>query len=323
MNKTVIALALLALGGAALAQSSVTLYGRLNASAEQQDFNGRKLKVLQNNASRIGFKGSEDLGGGLRAGFQLEHGFNVDTGTQSQTQFWARQSEVNLSGGFGMLRLGNFTSEAYYATADYISMHNHDTGTSSDALYAYLTRNRNKIAYRTPEFVKGLTMEAAVLAGEGQGPRQWEAALNYGNGPLHVGLGYEKSSDANQFAASVLYEFGAFVVGALVQRDEDGWGPGLGTRTSYRGSFAYNFGSNELHLNVGRAGDYSRVADSDATQWTVGYNYNLSKRTKAFAFYTKLNDGAANIYGSNVFGIATTGRKTDFSSLAVGVRHNF
>lgn len=315
-NKTLIAAAVGILSalsaGNVLAQSSVTIYGRFNVSAEQQDNNGVKTSVLQNNASRLGFRGTEDLGGGLKAGFALEHGFNVDTGTPTQSAFWKRQSEVNLSGGFGMVRLGNFTSEAYYATADYISMHNHDTGTSSDALYAYLTRDINKVAYRTPELVKGLTLEAAVMAGEGGGrERQWEAAANYQLGSLHLGAGYEKSGDANQFAVSALYEFGAFIVGAMVQRDEDGWGSGLGKRTNGRVSLAYIFGPNELHLNVGKAGDYSRVNDSDAVQGTVAYNYNLSKRTKVYAFYTKVNASANTPYAG------------DFNSLAAGVRHNF
>ena len=62
--------------GAALAQSSVTVYGRLNVSAERQKDGDTTINALQNNASRIGFKGTEDLGGGLKASFLLEHGFN-------------------------------------------------------------------------------------------------------------------------------------------------------------------------------------------------------------------------------------------------------
>lgn len=315
MKRTLIVAAIATLAtGAALAQSSVTIYGRLNVTAERQELNNVTTSVLQNNASRLGFKGTEDLGGGMTAGFVLEHGFNVDTGTQSQTGFWKRQSEVNLAGGFGMVRLGNFTSEAYYATSDYIGMHNHETGTSSDALYAYLTRDVNKISYRTPEFIKGLTAEAGVMAGEGGGrARNYDVAVNYGAGPLHLGFGYEKAAgDAKQFAASALYELGSFVVGGMVQRDTDGWGAGFGNRTNFRGSVAYNFGANELHFNYGKSGKYSKVANSDASQMTVGYNYNLSKRTKVYGFYTKTDDNA-RIYG---FG-------GDFSSIAAGVRHNF
>jgi predicted porin len=314
MNRTLIVAAIATLAtSAAMAQSSVNIYGRFNVTAEAQDSNGKKTKVLQNNSSRIGFKGVEDLGGGLKAGFILEHGFNADTGLPSGA-FWGRQSEVNLSGGFGMLRLGRFTSEAYFATSDYIGMHNHETGTSSDSLYAYIGRDTNKVAYRTPEFVKGLTIEAAVSANENSSAnaRSYDVAANYQIGALHLGAGYEKFGTAKQFAATALYEAGSFVFGGMIQRDTNGWGANLGDRTNFRGSVAYMFGSNELHLNVGKSGEYSKLKGSDATQFTLGYNYNLSKRTKVYTFYTKTND-EKKVYG---FG-------GDFSSLAFGLRHNF
>ncbi|MEW6705334.1 MAG: porin [Pseudomonadota bacterium] len=291
------------------AQSNVTIYGRLNLSLERQKLNnGDSLSVLQNNASRIGFKGTEDLGDGMFAGFQLEHGFSADTGAQTQTSFWARQSEVHLgSKRAGMLRLGNFTSEAYYATADYVSMHNHDTGTSSDAFYAYIGRNGNKVAYRTPD-MGGFTAEAAVTAGEGAGERTYDLAVNGTVGPVQLGAGYEKNGDANQFAVRALYEIGAFVVGGYVQRDENAYGAGKRTTTRLAGM--YNLGSTELHLNWGHAGKYSDVAgDSSANQYTLGVNHNLSKRTKVYGFYTKVTD-KGTIYG-------------DFSSIALGLRHNF
>ena len=311
MNRTLIVAALATLAtSAAMAQSSVNIYGRFNVTVESQDSNGVKTKVLQNNSSRIGFKGTEDLGGGLKAGFILEHGFNADTGTPSGA-FWGRQSEVNLSGGFGMLRLGRYTSEAYFATSDYIGMHNHETGTSSDALYAYIGRDTNKLAYRTPEFVKGLSIEGAISLAEGAAgaTRSYDAAVNYQLGALHLGLGYEKNGNAKQAAISGLYEMGSFVVGGMVQRDTDAYGSG--NRTNFRLSGAYMMGSSEFHLNVGKAGDYSKQTQSGAKQYTLGYNYNLSKRTKVYGFYTKID--------AERF----TGYASDFSSLAVGVRHNF
>jgi predicted porin len=314
MNRSAIvaALAVLAAGSAA-AQNSATIYGRLNVSIERQKVgNADAVWVEQNNSSRIGFKGSEDLGGGLTAGFQIEHGFNPDNGGQSQTAFWARQSELFLgSSQFGVVRLGNFTSEAYYATADYVSLHNHDTGTSSDALYAYLGRNTNKVAYRAPEFVKGLSLDASVSLPEGAAgiEKSYDLAANYNAGPLQLGFGYEKNNNQNQFALRALYELGAFVFGGYVQRDEDYLA--AGKRTNIRLSGMYTLGQSEFHLNFGTAGKTGSIADSGATQATVGYNYNLSKRTKVYGFYTKLNDKGAGLYGG------------DFSSIAVGMRHNF
>ena len=140
IKMTRIALAAVAVLGAttAMAQSSVTLYGRVNTTIEHQKDGGTSKNGIFNNASRFGVRGVEDLGGGLKAGFVLESGFNSDTGTGAAPGgglTFGRQSEVNLSGGFGMVRLGNFFPESYFASADYVSMHNHDTGSSADALY--------------------------------------------------------------------------------------------------------------------------------------------------------------------------------------------
>ena len=313
-----LALAALALLGttAAMAQSSVTLYGRVNTTVEQQKVGNVKTTGLYNNSSRFGFKGTEDLGGGLKAGFQLESGFNSDTGASAAT-FFGRQSEVNLAGNFGMVRLGNFTAESYYATADYVSMHNHDTGSSGDAFYAYVMPNTNKIAYRTPS-LGGFTVDAAVALHEKPvgGKNAFDLAANYNMGPLALGAGYSKQGDVNQFAVRALYTLGDFTVGGYAQRDEDAYFVNGGKRNSFRLAAAYNLGASEFHLNAGKAGEYKNVNNSDATQFTVGYNYNVSKRTKLYGYYTRVNNSSAATYQSGKAG-------ADFSSVAAGIRHNF
>ncbi|MBO0943950.1 porin [Acidovorax temperans] len=317
-----LALAVLALLGstAAFAQSSVTLYGRVNTTVERQEVGNVKTTGLFNNASRFGFKGTEDLGGGLKAGFQLESGFNSDTGA-SATTFFGRQSEVNLSGGFGAVRLGRFIAESYFAIADYVSMHNHETGSSSDAFYAYVMPDANKIAYHTPTF-GGLTVDAAVaLREQAVGVKNaYDLAANYNLGALALGAGYSKQGDVNQFAVRALYTFGAFTVGGYVQRDENGHSWASGKRNSFRLAGAYNLGASEFHVNVGRAGEYKNTPDSDATQYTLGYNYNLSKRTKVYGYYTRVSNSSGARYTLNN---AATPSGSDFSSVAVGVRHNF
>lgn len=318
MNRCAVAALALIGTSAAFAQSSVTLYGRVNTTFEHQKDGDVSKTGLFNNSSRFGFKGQEDLGGGLMAGFQLESGFDSSTGATSST-FFGRQSEVNLSGGFGMVRLGNFTSESYYATADFISNHNHDTGSSSDALYAYPARDANKIAYRTPSF-GGATVEAGVALHEQAngtgGKNSLDLAANYEIGKLGLGAGYSKLGDQNQFAVRASYSTGPFVMGAYVQRDKNVFFANGGNRTNVRLSGAYIMGVSEFHVNVGRAGKYSDVANSAATQYTVGYNHNLSKRTKLYAFYTRVNNSQAASYAVSHAG-------NDFSSFAVGVRHNF
>ena len=323
---------------AVMAQSSVTIYGRVNTTIEQQKLGDNKATGVANNNSRIGFKGVEDLGNGLKAGFQLEAGFGSDDGSGPLT--FKRQSEVNLSGNFGMVRLGNFYPESYYATSDYIGMHNHETGSSSDALYydaAWFDGNGtgNKVAYRTPTF-NNFWAEASVSLHEkartgaaAVNKNAYDLAANYNNGPLSLGAGYSYWNSNYQAAVRGLYTFGQFTVGAYYQRNKDDnaiLGTGAGTRNNFRLSAMYVMNASEFHVNVGRANKWSNVSDSAATQWTLGYIFNLSKRTKVYTYYTKVNNGKNASYGyatkdenNNV--IRANGLNT--SSFAVGVRHNF
>ena len=323
---------------AVMAQSSVTIYGRVNTTIEQQKLGDNKATGVANNNSRIGFKGVEDLGNGLKAGFQLEAGFGSDDGSGPLT--FKRQSEVNLSGNFGMVRLGNFYPESYYATSDYIGMHNHETGSSSDQLYydaAWFNGNDtgNKVAYRTPTF-NNFWAEASVSLHEkartgaaAVNKNAYDLAANYNNGPLSLGAGYSYWNSNYQAALRGLYTFGQFTVGAYYQRNKDDnaiLGTGAGSRNNFRLSAMYVMNASEFHVNVGRANKWSNVSDSAATQWTLGYNYNLSKRTKIYTYYTKVNNGKNASYGyatkdenNNV--IRANGLNT--SSFAVGVRHNF
>lgn len=110
MKKSLLALAVLgAFAGAASAQTNVTIYGVVDAGITHE--NGAagsvtKLATGVQSGNRLGFKGTEDLGGGLKANFQIENGFNLDTGTQRQGALFGRQAYVGLSGNFGAINLG-------------------------------------------------------------------------------------------------------------------------------------------------------------------------------------------------------------------------
>lgn len=338
MTKTTrLMLAVLAVCGtsAAMAQSSVTLYGRVNTTVENVKFGADKVTEMNSNGSFVGFRGVEDLGNGLKVGFQLESLFNSDDGTGSTGSGinFSRHSEVNLSGNFGTVRLGTFNAASYLATADYISMHNHDTGLSSDMLYAYTMRETNKLAYVSPTFGGFTTEIQHSFHEEATGGRNaWDLAVNYANGPLGLGLGYSNSptevngygtDKGQQFAARVSYAINALTLGAYYQyaklqdvnaTDADA------KRHAYRLSAMYTMGASEFHANVGRA-DKMKVAgtsvnSSAATQWTLGYNYNLSKRTKVYGYFTKVNNGSNSSYLTDVAG-------EDARSVAIGVRHLF
>lgn len=362
MNRTRLALAVIAAVGAgsslpAQAQSSVTLYGRANVTVESQKVTGiERTNVVQNNASRWGVRGSEDLGGGLQAFFQLESGFNIDTGVATNNfgqgatgSIFNRESFAGVRGGFGQLRFGRITSPLYFASADYISMHNHDTGTSSDALFNFFAtgvNNNNSVAYKTPSF-GGMDIEVAYSFAAGflsnnpaafveqpgsRNQTNLQVALNGQWGIFHLGGGFAQMKDESGLSLPTpipetkdetgviraLVELGPFTVGAYYERSKFDFGGGQRrSRNNYRLSGMYALGNNEFHLNYGMADDFSGINSSGAKQWTVGYNYNLSKRTKVYAFYTELDDDS----GSNFYVGAANGAK--FQSLAAGLRHNF
>ncbi|MBL0730946.1 porin [Piscinibacter sp. HJYY11] len=310
--------------GSALAQSNVTIYGRLNDTVERQKVGSTSRTGVVDSASRIGFKGSEDLGGGLKANFVIEHGFNTDTGTIAGSRFWGRESTVGLSHPtFGAIRLGNMpASEAYFATADYVSMHNHDTGSSADALYEFVTTGalQNAIAYTTPT-IAGFRGDVQYSLHETGTVTNRSFAVNYDAGPLHLGFGHEAATgtERKSYAFRALYELGAFTFGGYYERTTGD----TFKRNNIRFAGMYAMGASEFHVNAGLAGDRGGVDASGAKQYTLGYNYNLSKRTKVYAFYTKVDNEANAAYNPGALIGPGPAAGENIQSFAVGVRHNF
>jgi len=309
MKKIALVAAMAAIAAPAFAQSSVTLYGRINTTVESKKVaNSDRTVSVDNNSSRFGLKGVEDLGGGLKASFVLESGFSSDTGVAA-SQFWGRESQVTLSGNFGAVRLGNWFPGSYYASADYVSMHNHDTGDSADAFFGGSFIQKNKVAYFTPN-MGGFNAEIAVAAGEGTLPRGYDVAANYDLGDLHLGAGYSKQGDVSAYVGRALYTLGSFTFGGYAQRETNDANRANKSRNIGRLAVMYTMGASEFHLNYGGTESGGTFGNTGAHQYTVGYNYNLSKRTKLYGYYTMIDNTAANKVG-------------DFNALAIGIRHNF
>ena len=307
MKHTAIGLVLLGLfASAAHAQSSVTLYGRLNVTLESQRVgDASRVNKMMDNSSRWGVKGSEDLGGGLRANFVFEQGFDTTTGAAPNG--FARESYVELAAPWGAVRGGNWSPGSYFATADYVSMHNHDTGTSSDALYSFASfPSARKVAYFTPE-IAGFTAEIAHTFESGTEAKANDLALNYNAGDLQLGAGYTKQADVSQVALRALYSMGALTFGGYLQRESVEGSANGKSRDIVRLVAMYTLGANEFHVNVGHSDRGGSLAQK-ASQYTLGINHNLTKRTKLYSYYTAIN---------------SPGKTNDFNALAVGMRHNF
>ncbi len=332
------ALACTLAAGAAMADTGVTLYGRANVSAENQKAGDRTESALVDNQSRVGVRATRDIANGMTVGATLEAGINFTNGLSNASGFFAREATLALGGtNFGQIKVGRMpASTAYFATADYVSNHNHDTGSSADALYDFIATGalKNAVSYATPK-MGNLQLEAQYGFKYGTGVEGTDerrinpmaVSANYVTGPLALGLGYERGDNsatadlsdyASQVTARAYYTMGAFGFGGYVQKSS-------GTqfdRTAYRLSAMYTLGQSEFHANVGAAGNRAGVANTGAKQFTLAYNYNLDKQTKLYALYTQVDNESAAGYNPGRF-ITNTSTNPDLSSVGVGMRYNF
>jgi predicted porin len=336
-KKPIAALAVTALlSGTAMAETGFTFYGRANVSVEQQKVGGQSDSVMVDNASRAGVRANRDLSDGMSVGAILEAGTNLTSGSTKTNKFFAREASVALNGGFGQIKLGRMpASVAYFATADYVSNHNHDTGTSSDALYDFLATGSlsNAVGYASPK-IGDLKLEAQYGLKKATGTGTSDStnvspvalAASYDLGALQLALGYESAQNpttvaavsASQVTARAFYGMGALGFGGYVQKSS-------GTnfdRTAYRLSAMYTMGKNEFHANFGSAGDRASVANTGASQYTLAYNYNLDKQTKVYAMLTQVSNKAAAGYNPGGFATANSNGQ-DLRSVGAGVRYNF
>jgi len=261
MKKSLVALAALAVAGVASAQSSVTLFGILDAavsnySNKSEDRNSATLlnpfyinrgtatasrTALSNsgyNSSRLGFRGTEDLGGGLAASFWLEGAINNDdgTGTSNGAQNWQRRSTVSLSGGFGEVRLGRdyvptFWNDTVFdpfgtngVGTNLIMTANNNLGTTGPAAIGFAANNNyvrasNSIGYFLPPNLGGFYGQLMYsfneqnkydpgtltpnVANNSRAGRWLGGRVGYANGPLDVALAYGDSTVADAYYAGL------------------------------------------------------------------------------------------------------------------------
>lgn len=346
MKKQLALLTLTALAAATAATaqaqtSSVTLFGIVDASLRQVKNGGDSVSSLASggiNSSRLGVRGVEDLGGGLRAGFWLEHGFNIDSGTQSDNaRFWNRRSTVSLIGGFGEIRLGRDFTPIYTGWADFDAFGDNGVGAGgkfSDRLGSNvdtLTRSDNQVSYFLPA-LGGVYGQVSVAAGEGATGRKLTAGrVGYSAGPLNVSVALgrtEVTPTAGEDEHQVIvvggsYDFG--VVRLLASWRSNEFGAGQVDVTSIGATVPLGQGTLRASFTradgQGRTPAGTRIADNDADQFALGYVHALSKRTSLYATYARVaNDGQASYAVGTPPALAGGATSTGYE---FGVRHSF
>jgi predicted porin len=352
MKKNLIALAVLAASGVASAQSNVTLYGLVDAYIGNQKINGQSQTGVNLsspaggsggglNTSRFGLKGSEELGGGLKANFVLEAGFDPSTGVAdnykspytgtTSSAIFGRQSWVGLSGGFGEVRLGKMWTpfdEVKGSSAAAFDANIFAPAANVWASNGYSDRPGNSVYYVTPSF-GGVTAAAMYSFGENKTPTVSAGKIGavniaYAGGPIAAALSYQTekatgSTTATQFTQlNASYDFGIVKLLGAYGRVKDGLNPyGFAVAKSNEYQIGLDFPVNSvLTLSGGYAHskDTQYAGGPDITRKGLGLAglYALSKRTNLYA----------GVQDSKQDGYATTS-ENKIRIYAVGVRHTF
>ena len=361
MKKSLLALAVLAASGAAMAQSSVTLYGVADTGVTYTSGKENVYGLTHlggNTNSRLGFRGVEDLGGGLKATFQLEAGMGIDDGKNyfdpnpaGGGLTFSRISKLGIEGGFGAVSLGRELTASYMAVSRYDVFGDTGIGASLAWKNGYDARTQNAISYYTPTisgFRAGINYGFGEQV-EARDSRYVGVGLAYDNGPISVGFGYDRQNNVAPTAAAALfitktaqdlstwqlggsYNFGVAKAAALYKETKYEDIPGSDAPTAKLKTFGLGVtapvGAGEVrasynHHRLTGLGDTLK-----ADQFSLGYVHNLSKRTALYGTYAYIKNKENNGYNMTMelngamagAGLKDSGAQHGFQ---VGVRHAF
>ncbi len=337
---TAAAMGLLGAITTAHAESSVQMFGLVDVSAGQYQNAGEvKTKQVASGkltTSYLGFKGTEELGGGLKAVFQFAHFFQADTGAAGRFNgdtFWARDAYVGLAGDFGQLTLGRNTNPFFVSTLIFNAWGD-SFGFSPSIRQVLLggagmprflgdTGWSDSVLYKSPNF-GGASFSLIANANDTSGGTGRNVGGNvvYFGGPFAATFAAQSVKNGDLFGApagfdgQTSYQFGASyafgpakLFGQFTQTKVKTAAALTDTKTKTYGLGAQiTVGAGNINLQYGNSkADFGGAFDSTNKTLTVGYDYNLSKRTDVYALY--MND-------------KTTGLETG-NSFAAGVRHRF
>jgi predicted porin len=312
MKKSLLALAVLsAFAGAASAQSSVTLSGRVDAglirSAGQWSMGGS-----QSGYNALTFSGREDLGGGMNAFFTLNHRFAIQNGNvnpggnAADPQQFYRNAFVGLGGGFGDVRLGRILMPLQDFNGSFDAFDTGYVGTTHTGGINATVRANSTVYYRTPS-LGGLSVHAAIAAGEGQsapvGTSQSERpmgfAVAYAAGPVRVALAYDK--ERRDFKTIGLYGgYNAGFANVMFQYEKGD----LNASTEVdRWSISTKVPMGAVTFKAG----FTSWSDEEIKKIGVGLQYDLSKRTNLYTNIGKVSgDGASSTAKKATFDLGVT-----------------
>lgn len=335
MIRTFLAAALVSLATPVWAQSSVTLFGVVDTNLTYGKGSLTSLKAVGTGGlagSRVGFRGVEDLGGGLRAAFVIEHGMNTDTGVPaSATSFWNRQTYVALGHTqWGELQLGRIYTPTFLVHATYDAFGPQGTAAqhvllnSIEVAQPANIRANNAANYNGPANLGGVVLQAMVSAGEAAPGKYQGLRVGYAAGAFagDAAIGrYDNPAigDLDAVTVGARYKIGELTLYGLVDRADSG---NAFDTTGMQFSGAYQLGPTALKASIAQSRRKSAAGADAGTSRRIGIGavHDLSRRT---ALYTSL----ARVENRNGSAVALNGSSTaadkSSSGIDVGIRHAF
>ena len=303
MNRSLLLIPALLLGSsAAMAQSSVTLYGLVDLGIGKLD--GDKVKMtgsglLSNTDSHIGLRGTEDLGGNLKAGFNFESAIQAKTGAGDGG--WTREANLWLGGNFGTFKMGRARTVSYwgYAAWEITGNANYSAVANTYGIVGAGERSSSQFQYSTPDFGGFQANLGYIFKADNQNAAKYDVSATYLNGPIAVGASYNKTKDSKaNWAVGGKYSFGNFALATSYNDSRT-----LASSTQRSGvslGGAATFGATTLTLDVTRDTKH-QLGDLKLKKYTnavLEAKYALSKRTSVYGNFLRLD--STNNYGFGV-----------------------
>jgi len=293
MKKSLVALAVLAASGAVMAQSSVTLAGRVNVG--YQKLSDTTAGFNDVHGSRWSMSGVEDLGGGLKATFGFEQRFAADTGALTGVNFNGF-SKVGLMGGFGVVNFGRQYNAGFLEVTNAVDpwggdgvANLRDAGMGTTGAFV---RVNNSVRYDGAfgPVKAGVSHGLSEVVGTNDITNLY---ASYAAGPVAAGLAWGKGGgvgiDPAQTSLYGSYNFGAAKVSLGINSYDDGTAAGLGDGKGYLLGLTAPVGSGVAKFGYARS-EVNGVRNH--SKFGLGYQYNLSKRTSVEANYAKDSENA-------------------------------
>jgi predicted porin len=345
MKKSVIAIAVgAALAAAGAAQAETTIFGNAHLSIDSIDNGTDGYIYVNSNDSAIGFKGGEEIEGGLKAMWYIEQGFGMDGSSATTPVIYDKNTYAGLAGGFGAIKIGRIDSlvKQVGRKADLFTNQFGDARSVTSKFTSADARPGDQIVYETPKLGPAVISVAFIPEDGKKDASGFAVNAMIGLETMTFGVGYESYGEtytnatvATQETESTIRGIGAMTFGSaqvnfLVQSTTNGKGVDGQDTTAFGVGGAFKVGSGKIKAQLYSSSENDNTPDTEGSVVAVGYDHNLSKATMVYAVFAASSNGDAGTFTPSGGGHSNIAKENqtptpgdNTSGISLGVWHKF